>query len=221
MQHYLKQLLSDVEAATKNVSFPFIEKELSLHDWISEEDEEANAPARNLCEWTGIAQDALPPAAMLSEKQVQKLLEALKQMLSVYNCHFVLQIEVPEEIQYEAIRQNFDQQVKIKQWHMGFFELCKRGTLAKTCALGDYCQCGFFKEFFEGYVDEELTPEEERASALAIEVQHIKKKYGDDWIKYYPYHLDKEYDDENGNPYDYGFPEDDEDDREGDEWWRR
>jgi len=24
-------------------------------------------------------------------------------------------------------------------------------------------------------------------------------------MKYYPYHLDPEYDDEDGNPYDYGF----------------
>jgi hypothetical protein len=31
-------------------------------------------------------------------------------------------------------------------------------------------------------------------------------------MKYYPYHLDKEYDDENGNPYNYGW--DDEGDYE-------
>lgn len=217
MQQYIKQLLFDIEAAAKNASFPSIAKELSLHDWISTEAEEASAPIHNLCEWTGIKPEMLPPSSMLNEKEVQALLEALKQMLSSYNCHFVLQTEVPEQLQYETIRQNLNQEVKVKQWHLGFFELCTRGTVAKTCVLGDYCQCAFYEEFFAGMVEEELTPEEERARALEIEVQHIKRKYGDDWMKYYPYHLDKTYDDENGNPYDYGFS----DDEEEDEWWRK
>jgi hypothetical protein len=30
-------------------------------------------------------------------------------------------------------------------------------------------------------------------------------------MKYYPYHLDKEYDDEYGNPYDYGIDNDEDD----------
>ena len=40
-------------------------------------------------------------------------------------------------------------------------------------------------------------------------------------MKYYPYHLDKNYDDENGNPYDYGsdsYRDEEEDD--DDSWWR-
>lgn len=65
---------------------------------------------------------------------------------------------------------------------------------------------------FDGFVEEDLTPEEERACELECEVRHIQKKYGDDWVKYYPYHLDKDYDDEYGNPYDYGMGGDNEDD---------
>jgi hypothetical protein len=38
-------------------------------------------------------------------------------------------------------------------------------------------------------------------------------------MKYYPYHLDKNYDDENGKPYDYGFGE--EEDNDDDNWWRK
>jgi hypothetical protein len=220
MKHYIKQLLSDIETATQNVSFPFIGKEeLSLHDWISAEEEEAKAPVRNLSEWTGINSDVLPPSAMLNEMEVHDLLKALKQLLSVCNCHFVLQTEVPEQFQYEAIRQNLNQKVKLKQWHLGFFELCKPNTAAKNCALGEYCQCAFYQELFADHLEENLPPAEERARALEIEVRHIKRKYDDDWMKYYPYHLDKNYDDENGNPYDYGFHKEEED-NEGDEWWR-
>jgi hypothetical protein len=103
---------------------------------------------------------------------------------------------------------------------MGFFELCRSGTPHGTCALGEHCQCRFYEELFAGFVDEDLSPEEERARALDCEITHLKRKYGDDWEKYYPYHLDPEYDDESGNPYDYGFGPDDEED-DGDDWWRK
>ena len=67
-----------------------------------------------------------------------------------------------------------------------------------------------------GYVDEDLSPEEQRARRLEIEIEHLKKKYDEDWEKYYPYHLDAKYDDEHGRPYDYGLGLGDEDDR--DDW---
>ena len=123
-----------------------------------------------------------------------------------------MQITVPERIQYAALRDHFNQEVKLKRLHMGFFELCRPGTPHKTCALGEYCHCAFFAEFFADCIDEERSPGEERAAELEMEIIHIKKKYGDDWMKYYPYHLDTDHDDENGNPYNYGIPDDDEDD---------
>ncbi len=221
MQNYISQLLADIAQATENVSWPYIQKEsYNLWEVVPDEEEEKTAPLRQLEEWTGISKAMLPPAEMLSDEHVQQLLAALKKMLDVYNWSFVLQIEVPERIQYAAIRDNFDQEAKLKQWNMGFFELCRPGTAHGKCALGEYCQCAFFAEFFKDMIDEDLTPEEERARALEIEVRHIKRKHGSDWMKYYPYHLDKNYDDENGNSYDYGFGEEDEDD-ENDNWWRK
>jgi len=217
MEHYLEQLLADIAHTSENVRLPFVEKKLELHDWLSEEEEENTAPVRNLEEWTGISKEQLPPAEMLTDDQVHRLLDALKKMLDAYNWSFVLQIAVPERVQYAAIRDNFNQEAKVKCWHMGFFELCPRGTEHRKCALGEYCQCAFYAELFSGFVDEDLSPKEERAMQLEIEIKHLKRKYGDDWMKYYPYHLDANYDDENGNPYDYGF----EDDEENDDWWRK
>ena len=221
MQNYINQLLGDIAYVSENVSWPFAERELQLWDWIPDEEEDKTAPVRDLEEWTGIKKEMLPPAAMLSNEQVQLLLEALNKMLDAYNCSFVLQTKVPERIQYLAIRDNFDQHVKVKRWHMGFFEMCKPGTEHGKCALGAFCQCAFYKELFKDMIDEELTPEEERARELDMELQHIKRKYGDDWMKYYPYHLDKNYDDEYGNPYDYGFGEEGDDDDSDDHWWRQ
>lgn len=219
MERYVTELLEDITCAAENVDWPYREDGLDLHDWVSDAEEDRTAPCVSLEEWTGIRKVQLPPVERLSDCQVQRLLEALKAMLVVYNWAFVLQTRVPEQIQYAAIRDNFDQEAKIKRWHMGFFQLCRPGTPHGTCALGEHCQCRFYAELFAGFVDEELSPEEERARQLECEIKRLKRKYGKDWEKYYPYHLDPKYDDEDGNPYDYGFGQEAQDD--GDDWWRR
>lgn len=212
MEKYILQLLTDIAEATTNLSMPFIEKDLQLQDWISDEDEERTAPVRNLEEWIGIYKEQLPPEEMLTDDQVHRLLEALIKMLDACNWSFVLQTQVPERIQYSAIRDNFNQQIKLKQWHKGFFVICRPGTAHGRCALGEHCQCAWYAELFSQFTDEDLSPEEERRRLLQIEVNHLKRKYEDDWMKYYPYHLDANYDDENGNFYNYGFEEDDNED---------
>jgi hypothetical protein len=218
MERYLKQLLEDIDRATENVDWPYRESDHGILDWISDEEEERIAPRRPLEAWTGIQKVQLPPADRLNDDQLHRLLKALKAMLNAHNWSFVLQTVVPERIQYAAIQDNFDQEALVKTHHMGFFQLCRPGTPHGTCALDEHCQCRFYAEFFAGFVDEDLTPEEERARALEIEVEHIKRKYGEEWRKYYPYHLDPEYDDEEGNPHDYGFGQPEEPDP-GD-WWR-
>lgn len=221
MEKYINQLLADINYATENVSWPFVEKELNLHDWLPDEEEDRTAPVRNLEDWTGINKIQLPPSEKLTDEQVHNLFTALKNMLDTYNWSWVMQIEAPERIQYDAIRDNFNQDAKIKRWHMGFFEHCRKGTEHEKCALKKYCQCAFYTELFSGFTDEELSPEEERAMELECETTHLKRKHGKNWMKYYPYHLDSDYDDENGEPYDYGFGIGDDDDDEGDDWWRK
>lgn len=221
MERYLEQLFADIAYATENVSWPYIKKEsYELHEWIPDEEEDRIAPVRELEEWTGILQEQLPSPEMLTDEQVHGLLEALKEMLNAYNWSFVMQISVPERIQYATIRDNFKQKAKVKQWHYGFFEICKPGTEHGKCSLGEYCHCRFFAEMFANFEDEDLTPEEDRARELRWEIDYLQRKHGDDWMKYYPYHLDPAYDDEDGNPYDYGVGEEDEDEEE-DDWWKK
>src|SRR6266536_3227561 len=126
------------------------------------------------------------------EKYIQQLLADIVHAIENISLPFVekvLQTNVPERIQYAAMRDNFNQEAKIKHWHMGFFELCRLGTEHGKCALGEYCQCAFYAELFSGFTDEELSPEEERVRELEIEIKHLKRKHSDDWMKYYPYHL--------------------------------
>ncbi len=219
MERYIEQLLDDIAYATENISLPFVEKELDLSDWLTDKEEEKTALVRNLEDWTNIKQIQLPPPEMLTDDQIHRLLDALIKMLNAYNWSFVLQIEVPERIQYATIRDNFNQEAKIKHWHYGFFKLCSPDTKHGECSLGEYCQCRFYADFFSKFDDKELSPEEERAIELECRINHIKKKHGRYWRKYYPYHLDPEYDDEDGNPFDYGFGEFDDDD-DDDTWWR-
>ena len=215
MEKYLQQLLEDIAHANKNIDWPYYDKPY-IWDWMPDEEEDNTAPRRPLEEWTGIRKDQLPPDGQLDDAQIHLLLEALKKMLDAYNWMWVTQIEVPQRIQYRAIRDNFDQEAIIKRWHSGFFAMCKPGAPHGECALGEYCHCRFFAEMFAHQVDEDLSPEEERRRHLDCEITYLKRKHGSDWMKYYPYHLDPDYDDENGNPYDYGF-DDLEDDEE--EWW--
>ena len=218
MKKYLEQLLADLANATENVSWPFTVKELELHDWLSPEDENKSAPIRDLEYWTGIKQIQFPQENMLDDEQVQQLLIAINKILDAYNCSFVLQIQVSERIQYEALRQNFKQDVKVKRWHKGFFEPCSPNTKHRECTLKEYCQCAFFADLFSNFIEEDLSPEEERSRELEWEITRLKKKYGNKWMKYYPYHLHADYDDEYGNSFDSGM--DDENDHE-DDWWRK
>jgi hypothetical protein len=171
MQRYLDQLIGDITIAVDNKKNTSAEHQYDLCNWVSEDEEERTAPIRNLQELTCIYQEMLPPAEMLSDEQLHSLLEALLQLLNIYNCCFVLQTTVPERIQYATIRDNFDQDVKVKIWHCGFFALCKKGTQHGKCTLGEYGQCAFYDELFADCIDEQLSPEEERARALEIEIQ--------------------------------------------------
>lgn len=222
MDKYLQQLLADLQLATENVAWPYPEREsVALSDWISDEEEEKTAPRIQLEEWTGIQQSQFPPQHLLSDKQIKVLYQAIADMLAAYNYSATFIFTMPDRDKYEVVRQHFKQEAIQKQWHMGFFELCFTNKSHPDCLMGEACQCAYFEEMSKNWVAENLTPEEERARELEIELQHIKRKYGDDYMKYYPYHLDANYDDENGNPYDYGFGDLEDDEEDDDQWWRK
>ncbi|GAA4343065.1 hypothetical protein [Flaviaesturariibacter amylovorans] len=199
MQRYIVQLLEDLAEARLRVAAD-LEAQPREHLWISEEDEAAQAPGRDLEAWTGIGREALPPQELLDDAQVLLLLNALVALLDAANCLFVMQFSVPPRVQYEAIRLNFRQRVKLQVYHMGFFDHCGPDTEHQRCALGAWCHCAYFEELFAGFVHEDLTPEEERRRRLAVEIEYLKRKHGDRWMRYYPYHLDPDHDDAYGNP---------------------
>jgi len=219
MKRYLDQLHMDIASATENVPKPLCEAEQAgIWAWISEEDDYSTARRKSLEEWTGICKEHLPPHEALDDEQLESLYNAMSNMLDVYNMSIVFQFATPTRKKYQVLRKNFNQELPMLSWHMGFFDICTEKTTYEECLLGEACECKYFDELRAGFIDEDLSPEEERRRMLDIEVAHIKRKYEDDWMKYYPYHLDPDYDDENSNPYDYGMGNDDEEDE--DDWWK-
>ena len=222
MEAYINHLLEEISTSIENVPRPVRPPGgVSIEVVFAEEEEDRRVPLRPLEELTGISKDQLPPAERLSDDQIATLLPALRELLDTYNWCFVLQTKVPERVQYATIRENFDQPAKYLRWETGFFEFCSPGTEHGRCVMGEYCQCAFYTSIFARDEDEEdLSAEEQRKRDLELEIYLIRKRYGDDWIRYYPYHLDPDYDDEDGNPYNYGFDVDDDDD-DDDDWWRK
>lgn len=196
------------------------------YDWSdikSEEEELRTAKKQSIAAWTGISKDALPPHEMLSDEELENLYEALSDMLDEYNMSIVFVFTLPVRIRYQVLRKYYDQERAMLQWNTDFFDVCPTEQTYDQCLLGEGCHCRFFDELRAGWIENELTPEEDRELELEMEIKHLQRKYGDEWIKYYPYHLDMDYDDEFGNPYDYGLGSiDEEDDEEDDDdWWKK
>lgn len=219
MKKYLSQFLTDIEVITQ--SFQDIpSKEVEIWDWISDEEEDQTARRLPLEEWTGIRQEQIPPAEMLTDKQIEKLYEALGNLLKAINYSIVFQFSIPLRAKYQILQKNWKQEAIQKAWHYGFFNTCFEKKAHDECIMGAGCECRYFEELHASFEPDNRTPEEQRAAELEIELTHIKRKHGDDYMKYYPYHLDPKYDDENGNPYDYGFGDLEEDEDE-DDWWKK
>jgi len=216
MQKYVEQLLADIESSIENSNVGASNETYNIWDFITDEEEESTCQRKNLQELTGIRMEQLPPSEKLTDEQLNTILEVLKKMLDAYNWMFVMAIEVEPRLQYNCIRENFNQTALIKKWNMGFFEICKPGTEHYSCALKDRCHCAFFKELTSGFEKQDYSDEEEKIIAIDLEISHLKRQHGEKWYEHFPFHLYKEFNKESDNGSNFGFDDDD----ENDDWWR-
>lgn len=192
MDKYLQQLLQDLKQATQKVtwSYPLSQTDVNaLEDWLPDTEEEKTAPRICLEEWTGIQQSQFPPAERLSDEQIDLLYSAIKKMLAAYNYHATFLFSIPTRTKYEVVRTHFKQEAIQKRFHMGFFELCFSNESHPKCLMGTDCHCTYFEELSKKWVNDDLPPEEEAKKILDAEAQRLKKKYGKDYTKYYPFKL--------------------------------
>lgn len=187
VQKYLNQLIDDIETATQNGIEAYAvqqEDKIELLSWL---DEAEKIPTQALDEWCNIKQTQLPPDHRLNDQQISCLLDKIKQLLDAYNCSVVFQLNVPKRLQYQVIRAHFSQQVPTIKVNYFNFSFCEENADRETCILGPkYCHCAFFDAFFEKFSNatQEETTEELDLNINTYKQYMLKKRYGDQWLKY-------------------------------------
>lgn len=148
MQKYIDQLLTDLVEARPVAAIhdaPFFDPEEG-DDWLLDMEESDLAPRKPLSEWTGIRQEQLPPARMMSDEQIQALLYELIDLLQAYNLAAAFHTYVPERKQYHAIRESWNQEVPLLKFSVHYLNYCDHDQ--KNCPLGqEFCQCAFLEDY--------------------------------------------------------------------------
>jgi len=181
VKKYLDQLIGDIQTATQcglDTCVTLEEDEVDLLVW---EEQVGKVQSQAFDEWCSIKQAQLPPDAKLDDQQVSSLVTQLKLLLNAYNCPIIFQFHVPERLQYQVIRANFDQQVPTIKVRHFTFSFCKESICREDCLLGtQYCHCLFFDDFFDKF-----SPTKEESTDIGIDPfkQYLlKRRYGEDWL---------------------------------------
>lgn len=154
MQKYIDQLLVDLLEARPAVIIrdsPFFDPE-DGDDWLMDMEEADLAARKPLSEWTGIRQEQLPPARMLSDEQILALLHEIIDLLQAFNLSATFHTFVPERKQYHAIRESWNQEVPFLKFSMYYLSYCNQDQ--KNCPLGqEFCQCAFLEDYLSDSMD--------------------------------------------------------------------
>jgi len=210
MERYLQQLLIDIRKAQENIGDPwwyYIDVDDEEEDPFMPGSEEWQfLPTKNLEELTGLEKIQLPADDRMNDAQVHRLLHALKEMLSAFNCHVVFQrAGVPDRVQYRIIRSRFQQEVPQSRNTDNFFSFCDPKQPRSDCELGEYCECNFLDGMLSRY--EELENEAEEQDEFDFHDHYLRRKYGQDWDHFHRHH--------DWDPLEDDFT----DEEDPDDWW--
>ena len=154
MQRYIDQLTADLvmaKPAAATYNFSFSDREEG-EEWMLDLEEIDLAPRKSLSTWTGIQQVELPPARLLSDQQIDSLLQTLLDLLQAYNLIASFHTYVPQREQYHAIREHWDQQVPLLKHSVYYLDYCDQDQ--QKCPLGsEYCQCAFLEDYLTDSLD--------------------------------------------------------------------
>jgi hypothetical protein len=146
MEKYLNQLFEDIARARKRSRL--LEKNAFFTvDFSPFERSYTPEKVKTIEAWTGIRQEALPPAHILTMEQLNQLRRRLLWMLAAYSCQLEFEhTEVPEYIQYQVLRAGWKQKAPLGQAFLYHFEYCDEQSPPGKCLLGEYCECVYWED---------------------------------------------------------------------------
>ena len=130
MERYISQLLADLEAAQKKEVPPF---RLDKNDDIVRTSMER---------FSGLEKNSFPPVEMLTQKQLQDLVDAIFALLDANHYHINLPKRLPLEITYQKLLEKWTD--KIHYVKAGLYGLDFCPDEPATCELREWCH--FFCE---------------------------------------------------------------------------
>ena len=136
MHRYLQQLIEDLERAgadPKNAAAGFGRIEEDFDRLITEIEE---GPVISAKTFVGVSYEELPPADMMTNKQVQLLLQAMIKTLSAKGTEVVFPGEdIPVKLKYSELREHFKENFYTSPgWTIDF---CS--GWCPDCAFSEYC----------------------------------------------------------------------------------
>jgi hypothetical protein len=136
MQKYINQLICDFKEAEKNVPpTPVLSEDYEeFEEQMLAIENAPDIPAKKLF---GVSYEELPPAEKLTKEQMQQLIEAITDTFEAFNCSVELPGNVPLELQYELVRDQFADPIHyMPGWSM-HFDFCS--GWCPDCKIIDYC----------------------------------------------------------------------------------
>jgi hypothetical protein len=150
MQSYIDYLLSDIaEACREPVAAaepqPAGGQQKSIDEYFREMQEFLeNYPQHPFSYFCGLTKEQFPPAARLTESQMESICTAFRAMLATWHISADIHIKVPVSKMYSLLVSVLDEKVSIGIEGTTTIEFCNYHP--PSCAMGEYCTC---KEFYD------------------------------------------------------------------------
>jgi len=184
MKNYLNQLIEDMHNAAKNMPVkPFLE--------ISEDEEclrgvmeyESTEP-KPMQEWFGIDKANFPPAEKLTKEELELMVDEILKLWHAYNFDAVLPENLPADIAYKVLVDNFDKPVIWVSEGIIGIEFCDYEP--ENCPFPEeYCMCKDFKRNFDMEdIEEDISLD--NSYEIAILDKEINDFLNDKSIKFRP-----------------------------------
>ena len=134
MQKYVNQLISDLEAARKNVP-PEPDFGNTQEEFDRAMDSIVHAPEQEPKKMFGVSYEELPPPERLSEEQQRQIVKAMTKTFEAFGMSVDLKSKMPTSLQYELLRDLFlDNMPYMPGWN---FDFCTGNC--PDCKILDYC----------------------------------------------------------------------------------